>query len=520
MAISTDISDLVVFGDSLSDNGNLFKQFGISLRFSWEGRASNGPVYAEQLAQLLGVQLDDQAFAGAEASDSSPPGLPLPINLPEQVAGYLAELNGNSAPLGTEALINIGLNDYEAYFQSNLPKDPQSVHNFVASVVGSIEQAVDALTNAGVEKIILFTLPDAGAAALLGGLPPPVATFAHTLALANNAALEQMAASHPNVQVVDVLPLWDALFMDPHSFGFIAPLQVTWSSLLVNQSTQFAPNEVAFFDGAHPTTAAHGVLAAFADAVLTSDHVQFLDGTQTTIHAQRGTNFIFATNDPFHPVLNDNYTIYGESGSDLIFAGSGNVTVYGGSGTDLIAAGSGNATLVGGNGTDVLETNSTGTNVLIGGHGQDALIVNRGGTNTLLGGTGDDLFILKESASLVNADGTFNFGQQEIAGGKGGGTLLFIINDQHPIAENALKAEFQRVVSAFNAAAQDHHPGSFQIDGLQVTGITGIELQVDSVSTDSHTITHNVQIVGQAPEVSSDLSSSLHTASTWNLLAV
>jgi phospholipase/lecithinase/hemolysin len=133
-----------------------------------------------------------------------------------------------------------------------------------------------------------------------------VATFAHTLALANNAALEQMAASHPNVQVVDVFPFWDALFVDPHSFGFTAPLQVTWSSLLASQSTQFAPNEVAFFDEGHPTTAGHGVLAAFADTVLTSDHVQFLDGTQTVIHAQDGTNFTFATNDPFHPVLNQN----------------------------------------------------------------------------------------------------------------------------------------------------------------------------------------------------------------------
>jgi hypothetical protein len=392
----------------------------------------------------------------------------------------------------------------------------------VASVVGSIEQAIDALTNAGVEKIILFTLPDL-AVPLLGG-PPQVATFAHTLALANNAALEQMAVSHPNVQVVDLFQLSEAAFADPHSFGFIAPLQVTWSSLLASHSTQFAPNEVESFDGEHPTTAAHSVVAAFADAVLTSDHVQFLDGTQTIIHAQHGSNFIFATNDLFHPVLNDNYTIYGGSGTDLIFAGPGNVTVYGGSGTDLIAAGSGNATLVGGNGTDVLETNSTGTNVLIGGHGEDAFIVNRGGTNTLLGGTGDDLFILKESASLVDANGNLNFGQQQIAGGKGGGTLLFIINDQIPSAKTALISEFQKVVSTFKMAALDHHPGSFQIDGLQVTGITGLELQIDSVSTDLHTpylITHNVvQIVGQAPEISSDLGGLLHTADTWNLLAV
>ena len=72
-------------------------------------------------------------------------------------------------------------------------------------------------------------------------------------------------------------------------------------------------------------------------------------------------------------------------------------------------------------------------------------------------------------------------------------------------------------------AANDQHPGTFQIDGLHVTGITGLELQIDSVSTNPETpylITHGVQIVGQAPEISSDLSGLLHTADTWNLLAV
>src|SRR5262245_10415696 len=520
----TDISNLVVFGDSLSDNGNLLALFGLSSPHSWEGRASNGPVYAEQLARLLGLQLDDRAFAGAEASDSSPATLPISplINLPHQIAGYIAQLGGNSAPPGTAALINIGSNDYEAYFQSNLPKDPQGVHDFVTNVVGSIEQAIDALTNAGIEKIILFTLSDFGLA-LLGG-PPQVAMFAHNLALANNAALEQMAASHPNVQVVDVFPLTDAIFTDPHSFGFTAPSNLTWVDLLEAQSTQFAPNEVAVFDGVHPTTAGHSIFAAFTDAVLTSDHVQFLDGTQTIVHAQNGTNFIFATNDPFHPVLNQNYTIYGGSGADLIFAGAGNVTVDGGAGTDLIAAGSGNATLSGGSGTDVLETNSTGINVLDGGRGDDALIVNRAGTNTILGDSGDDLFMVKESAILVNSNGTFNFGQQVINGGSGNDTLRFIINDQIPGAESALIAEFQRVVSAFNTAANDHHPGTFQIDGLQVTGIEALELQVDSVSSDPHTpylITNNiVQTVGQAPEVSTSLSDLLHTADSWNLLSV
>src|SRR5947207_8723779 len=105
---SHNISSLVVFGDSLSDNGNLFNPIGVGLPFSWEGRASNGPVYAEQLAAWLGVTLDDRAYGAAEASDASPPGLinpatgqPFPINLPEQVAGYLAGLNGSPPAHGT-----------------------------------------------------------------------------------------------------------------------------------------------------------------------------------------------------------------------------------------------------------------------------------------------------------------------------------------------------------------------------------------------------------------------------------
>jgi Ca2+-binding RTX toxin-like protein len=276
---------------------------------------------------------------------------------------------------------------------------------------------------------------------------------------------------------------------------------------------QTFPNDVAFFDGEHPTTTGHSVLAAFADAVLTADHVQFIDGTGTA-HAANGNDFIFATNDALNPILNRQYTIYGGSGTDFIFTGPGDVTVYAGSGTDLIAAGSGNATLVGGKGTDVLETNSTGTNLLQGGHCEDAFIVNLGGT--LIGGSGHDLFILKESAGLVNPGGSFNFGQQDIIGGKGGGTVVFIINDQHPGAVNAPIAEFQKVESAFKAATNDHHHGSLQIDGLQMSGITGLELQIDSVSSNPHNlITHNIaQIVGRAPEISTHLTGLLHKADT------
>jgi hypothetical protein len=184
----------------------------------------------------------------------------------------------------------------------------------------------------------------------------------------------------------------------------------------------------------------------------------------------------------------------------------------------------GNATLDGGGGADVLETNSTGTNTLAGGGGGDALIVNRAGTNALFGGSGNDLFVFKESASIVKSDGSFNFGQQVISGGSGHDTLRFIINDQNPGAENALIAEFHKIEAAFDLAAKHGHAGTFDIDGLHVTGIDRVELQIDSVSTNPNTpylITHDIALAdGHASPVSDALNHLLQTADHWNLLTV
>lgn len=524
---------LVVFGDSLSDNGNLFKLIGVPPPPYWNGHFSNGPTYAEQLATQLHLILDDRAFGGAEASDLSVPlftdpatGNPLPINVSAQVSQFVAQLHDHRAPANQSALINIGSNDYDSYLIGGLPKDPATAQTIVTNVVASTEQAIETLTAAGVRNIILFTLPDFGTTPNAHAAGPAAVAFAHALDVANNASLQQIAQSHRNVQLVDSFQLSEAFFADPTSFGVTANVDnTTLLDLLAQGSTQYAPNEVAFFDGEHPTTAAHGVIAAFADATLTADHTQFLDGTQSVVDARRGNNFIFATPiDPSVPGSNDNYTIHGNRGNDFIYAGSGNVSVDGGAGDDLIAAGSGNATLQGGLGFDLLETNSLGVNHLSGGQGADALVVNRGGNNTMQGGIGDDLFVLKENGGLAKPDGTFSFGPQLIDGGAGNNTLRFIVNDQNPTVESQLIAEFKQVESAFDLAAHDHHFGTFQIDGLQATHIDRLELQVDSVSSDPNTpyqITHGIALTdGHAGHVGPRLGGLLTTAEHWGFLTV
>ena len=194
------ISRLVVFGDSLSDNGNLFRLIGEPQPPYFDGRFSNGPTYAEQLAASLDVPLQDLAFGGATASDLSPglltnsqTGQPLPINLPEQVAGYLAGLKGGRAKDDTTAVIYVGNNDYLNYLESNLPKDLPTAQGIVTNVITSIGQAIGETEHSGGGEDRALHLGGSGDHAGNSRRSRQVAGFAgftaHELDLLNNAAL-------------------------------------------------------------------------------------------------------------------------------------------------------------------------------------------------------------------------------------------------------------------------------------------------------------------------------------------
>ena len=68
------------------------------------------------------------------------------------------------------------------------------------------------------------------------------------------------------------------------------------------------------------------------------------------------------------------------------------------------------------------------------------------------------------------------------------------------------------------------HAGSFDVDGLHVSGLERLELQIDSVSSDPNTpylITHSIALAdGHGGGVSEALSHMLQTAGQWNLLTV
>ena len=99
-------SQFVVFGDSLSDNGNLFRMNGGIWPLTppnYAGRFANGPVWPELMHVDLGITMDNRAVGGATSgflnTNSVPQDAVFPApgafpGLQQQVGGYLNEMGG------------------------------------------------------------------------------------------------------------------------------------------------------------------------------------------------------------------------------------------------------------------------------------------------------------------------------------------------------------------------------------------------------------------------------------------
>ncbi len=108
-ATAEDPTGVFVFGDSLSDPGNLFAITGGTIPLSppfFAGRFSNGPVWAELFPAEIGLAfnpLTNFAFGGAETGSAAP------IDVLNQVGGLL--MSGAPVDPGALHIVWAGAND-------------------------------------------------------------------------------------------------------------------------------------------------------------------------------------------------------------------------------------------------------------------------------------------------------------------------------------------------------------------------------------------------------------------------
>ncbi len=255
------ITELVVFGDSLSDIGNIYQVTNQETPPSppyFEGRFSNGPIWVDQLLPELGLtsnSLLNFAYGGAETGvNTVTQGIP---GLTEQVALFEASLDSNPVDPNALYTILIGGNDLTN----------SASQNTIATAITNISTSITDLANLGAENIIVLNLPNLGL--LPKNIDADTSTIATDLATAFNTELNSSLTTlettlNLDLHLVDLFGLTTAIGANPNDYGFTQP---TNDVLIDENPASIDPNNYVFWDELHPTTKTHGLIT---DTVITT----------------------------------------------------------------------------------------------------------------------------------------------------------------------------------------------------------------------------------------------------------
>jgi phospholipase/lecithinase/hemolysin len=268
-------SQLVIFGDSLSDVGNV-SQATAGLPFVprtpgpyyYNGRFSNGPVYAEALASGLDLPPlvhsrsggDNFAHGGAKTSGTSFPNSLVVRDVDDQVGDFLGSRTADPNAL---FVVWAGANDLIGG-QTN-----------ISIPINRLATDIGRLITAGARSFLVPNLPLLGYTPRYNGNPTNFATY-NARSEQFNAALATMlddvAANHPTITTFrfDIATLFSQAIANPAAFGFTNVTHAAAPGLQPGASSydtsQIAanPHEYLFWDDLHPTTAGHAMLAQHA----------------------------------------------------------------------------------------------------------------------------------------------------------------------------------------------------------------------------------------------------------------
>lgn len=277
-----DYSDIFIFGDSLSDTGNLATLIGPFPEppFFGGSRVSNGPVAVEILAQRLGLDAaaslhligpasgGNYAVAGARAGGASP------IDLDTQLNLFLAN-QGFVAPADALYVVFVGGNDIR---DARGSADRDSARQIVSAAAARVEVAIETLAAAGARDFLLVNAPNIGAipetrllAAMSGdpGLVKRAERMSRLYRRLLHLIAERVEDKQEQVDIVefDLFKFFQRLLRKADRFGFTNNTDPCFSTTLFPATLGFNPecnfganfDQFVFFDEIHPTARAHAL---------------------------------------------------------------------------------------------------------------------------------------------------------------------------------------------------------------------------------------------------------------------
>jgi outer membrane lipase/esterase len=267
-------SSLTVFGDSLSDTGNVLLATGGALPVApyLPGRFTDGPNWIDVLAAGLGLPDgakpalaggSNYAFGGARTG-TAPASVP---GVLAQVVGLWAPANASADATGLYVVVGGGNDMRDA--RSAAGGNDASRQTAADAAAQNIEDSVALLASRGARTVMISTLPDLGAtpeAFFLGKVAESSdATTRYNEAVwAIEGTLEALFADL-DVVVFDMAGIAADIRANPAAFGFTnVGLPCDPFPPFTNGPTGGACSTSLFSDSLHPSGAAHAILGAAA----------------------------------------------------------------------------------------------------------------------------------------------------------------------------------------------------------------------------------------------------------------
>jgi phospholipase/lecithinase/hemolysin len=275
--------DVTVFGDSLSDPGNVFALTGTvsqtpyavipSAPYAIGGHYfSNGRTWIEQRpkanvnaqssgpAYQVGGVFTNYAVGGARARTTSGG-----IDLTLQVQDYLADFGG--ARQAATHVIFIGGNDIRDALSAG--GDPAIIGAAVTAVATNIQT----LYIAGARRFVVVNGPDLGLVPAVRMYGPAVQAGATALSAGYNAGLATVVTALSglpgiNIVSVDLFGALNSMVANPGAYGLTNVTDMCITPGVKGNAQCESPSDYLFWDGIHPTSAGHAILAAQIGAAL------------------------------------------------------------------------------------------------------------------------------------------------------------------------------------------------------------------------------------------------------------
>jgi len=248
------VSQIVAFGDSNVDSGNLRALFGpgVNPPPNFGGRNNNGPVVVEYIASTLAVPLLNYGYSGAT---TGAPGLNAAIpNTLTQIQTHFTALGAGAADPNALYIYWAGSNDV---FLATTP--PAQLQNKINGALTNIDTALRQLDARGAKKIVVATRTPR----------PDLASVDNQNGIALNTALKDFVSSLDPLLAADIL-IYDAysrvadMVINPSNYGFTQSAALCINNNNVGDNCANDLNVAAGYinwDAAHKTTRVHALMA-------------------------------------------------------------------------------------------------------------------------------------------------------------------------------------------------------------------------------------------------------------------